>query len=127
MKFIYTSTPTKSNKKRKTEAWLEEAMQKKGIEYEIVNPLYCETVFFPHKIEIYHQDKLISDADLMLTRSTRGAEKETYELAKSMENIGIPLVDCADALLYASSKLYAQIFRVKKHTFPKINFHSQDK
>lgn len=115
MKFLIIKKSKKINSVIK---WLIEAMERKNIEYRLINPHFCKTIFYPDRIEVYYEGELISNADLMLVRRTRGMEKEVYELAKTMEKIGIAIIDDPSSLLYSSSKFYAQIFRVNRVPFP---------
>lgn len=66
-----------------------------------------------HAMDVYAGKHKITDADILMIRRARYAEKESFQLAKVMEKIGSTVIDGAEAFTYPIQKLHfdTQIFQ----------------
>lgn len=94
-----------------------ETAQKKGLEALKIDPRKISYAF-TDKIKIFIGSSDISHAQIMLVRRTRGAELETYQLAKAMEMRGCSVTDPSEALIYATDKLVPQLQRFTANYHP---------
>lgn len=95
-----------------------ESAQKHGLETRIVDPIKI-SYEFDGKVKAYDGSHDISGYDILLVRRTRGAELESYQLARAMEENNAVVVDPAESLIYPTSKLVPQIERLSKGHIPK--------
>lgn len=123
MKFALTTSLLAENKQiQEADNLIIKALNKRGIENHLVNPTSYETILNANSVEIYSNNELISDADILLVKRTRNAEQVIYELAKAMETTGVISIDNADSLIYPPAKLIPHLYRVGNIKFPKSGF-----
>lgn len=123
MKFAITTSLLAENKPiEEEERLMIKVLDRKGIESCLINPVSCETILGKDSVKVYYEGSLVSDADVLIVRRTRNAERQVYELAKSMESAGVICVDAADSLVYPTAKLVPQLYRLGNVKFPRSAF-----
>jgi glutathione synthase/RimK-type ligase-like ATP-grasp enzyme len=98
------------------------AATSKGLESKVVDPTGVTYCFENNgELRVFYDSEDVSKTDLVLFRRTRGAELESYQFAKAMEETGARVIDPAESLIYPTSKLVTQISRGTKY-LPKTFF-----
>ncbi len=128
MKFCISSSFFNENIIKPADESIIEALKKKGIETQLLNPANYSISLNSGKNKIYafdsdsNQYKLASDSDVLLVKRTRKFERETYELAKAMEYLGVTCVDNANSLAVPTGKIIPHLYRDNNVNCPKSLF-----
>ncbi|MFA5856819.1 MAG: hypothetical protein WC867_05645 [Candidatus Pacearchaeota archaeon] len=92
-----------------------------GLVSKLIDPKKVSYSFNDNKLKLFYQGQDISDFDAVLFRRSRGAELESYQLAKTFETQGKVSVDPSISLIYPTTKLIQQLDRIDDYT-PKSAF-----
>jgi glutathione synthase/RimK-type ligase-like ATP-grasp enzyme len=92
-----------------------------GLVAKLIDPKKVSYSFNDNKLKLFYEGKDISDYEAVLFRRSRGAELESYELAKTMETLGKVSIDPSSALIYPTTKMIQQLNRTDDYS-PKTAF-----
>jgi glutathione synthase/RimK-type ligase-like ATP-grasp enzyme len=122
MKLLISSTDlTERGKPSQGDLMLQRSATSRGLEARVIDPKKVNYSFLGNGLRVLYESEDVSYTDLVLVRRTRGAELESYQFAKAMEEKGAKVVDPSEALIYPTSKLIPQIERGVKYA-PKTFF-----
>ena len=107
-----------------TDKLILESAKKKGLETILVNPNEVNYFLIDKGVELDYKNKNLKNYDILVTRRMRGAEKQIYELVKSMELNGNTTVDSSESLIFPLNKYLSQLERKNSVGHPRTTYFS---
>ena len=119
MKFIISTSYFANRRISITDGLLKQEIKRRGWKCVFISPEECDIAVSNSGTTVYFNGKVVSDADYMIVKRTKGMELESYKVAKAMQHAGVKVFDEPESLVFAPEKLLPQLQRVGK--IPVIN------